>query len=391
MKRKVLCLLVPLLMLSCSPVKNLYYDTGYVFNLYGDTYTLVDNEFNEVNSLKYAFECVISSYCYQKENKTAQKIFKQIKEIAIKNSVMLDSDNLYINKNKELVHNLGYFNKYLELNKPIKLEKETYDLIKIAYELTLISKGKFNLCIKDLSSLWDKYIKTKEQNINEEYILKLKNELPSFETIEDIFIFDDENYEITITHDRLLKISLNALAKGYFLENLKEFFSNESLLIDAGSSSISTYGNSFYKTWNINIRNPNYSSDELDEDTYLSLKKQGDFSLSVSGDYQNYYINNNIRYHHIIDPYTGYPSTLHRSSAIIGDNATFADGLSTILMMQSMEDNINLINEIRDKYHYDYNFILIDEDEKSITYYVDKALKEYVSLKKHEGYKISYF
>lgn len=379
MKRKVLFLALFILLTSCSSDSyKLLHTTGYTFGIQGDKYVpcFLDENNNIVRdeNILTAFQSNISIYTYLKEKnlKNIQNKLDRVKEKAIYLSVCFDSNRLFVDKDNNLVKNLAYLNTFQQGNTFIPLEEETYDLLKLAYEITTYSKGYFNLCIGNLSSLWDEYIKKGEGIPSEDEINELLLEIPTYEEMDNVFTFNDQDKSVCINYKTKLNITFNGLAKGRFLDAIKEDLDGESSLVDAGSSSMEAYGDSIYDSWNINLRNPNYTSDEEDKDGYLKIHKQGKFSLSVSGDYQNYYFYNNKRYHHIINPFTGYPSTLHRSCAVIGTNSTYADALSTVLMMLSIEDSKKLLTNIEQTKNYRFKFITIDEIENKIVYNVEK-------------------
>jgi thiamine biosynthesis lipoprotein len=58
----------------------------------------------------------------------------------------------------------------------------------------------------------------------------------------------------------------------------------------------------------------------------------GDASLSTSGDYESYFVADGVRYHHILDPRTGWPARGLRSATVVSPDATLADALSTALV-----------------------------------------------------------
>lgn len=395
-------------LLSCSNNEyKLYRGIGYSFGFKDDDYypCIYENEeLTETNELIKSFQCEISTIAYIKGNELSEfeKKVSEVKKVAINQSVCFDSQRLYVNKNKELIKNLAYLNyvlnderfktNYAEYDEYgyIKIEKETYELLKIAYEITILSQGYFNFCMGNLISKWDSFIKEQTDLPNNDEINEMLLQIPSYQKIKEIFYFNDSNHSILIDDEESnFTISLNAIAKGRFLDTINDIFVDQKALVDAGSSSISTYSDSIYDNWQIEIRNPNYLDDEKEHDKYLQLKKQGAFSLSVSGDYQNCCIFNNKRYHHIINPFTGFPSELHRSSVIIGNNATYADALSTVFMMLSNEECASLLTKINLEKNYSFNFITIDEQDDKIIYNVQKEIAN-VSLKSQNNVVISY-
>jgi thiamine biosynthesis lipoprotein len=84
-------------------------------------------------------------------------------------------------------------------------------------------------------------------------------------------------------------------------------------------------------------------------------RKEGEFfgkfmmgtgGVSTSGDYQRYFVENGVRYHHIIDPATGYPVHGVVSVTIVSPDATSADALSTLVFVLGREKGMEFIRSL---------------------------------------------
>ena len=98
------------------------------------------------------------------------------------------------------------------------------------------------------------------------------------------------------------------------------------------------------KTYNIGIKNPR------EEGALLGVVKLQNAALSTSGDYERYFTKNGVRYHHIIDPATGYPANNGIVSATVivplshEHAGALSDALSTALIVLG-EEGVALLKE----------------------------------------------
>ena len=112
-------------------------------------------------------------------------------------------------------------------------------------------------------------------------------------------------------------------------------------LISAGGDTRVT-GKRWDRPWHIGIRNPR------DEDNIVSMIPLENSAISTSGDYERYFEEDGVRYHHILDPKTGTSTHEILSSSIIGKSATDTDALSTSVFILGVEKGMQLIESIPD-------------------------------------------
>ncbi len=129
-------------------------------------------------------------------------------------------------------------------------------------------------------------------------------------------------------------LDFGAIAKGYAIDRGIAVLRQHGIsnaIINAGGD-IRLIGSHGQKPWRIGIRHPRNRNDVI-----ASLKLHGDVSIVTSGDYERFFIDNGKRYHHLINPKTGWPANGTQSATIIADSAALADAWSTALFIQGKE------------------------------------------------------
>jgi FAD:protein FMN transferase len=126
-----------------------------------------------------------------------------------------------------------------------------------------------------------------------------------------------------------IRFDLGAIGKGYAVEqlviNLKNLGVQHMLIGAAGDiKAVGQHGN---RPWQIGIRHPRAAG------VIASTALNDGEVISTSGDYERFYEYNGKRYHHIIDPRTGYPANASTSVTVIHTDAVVADAAATALFI----------------------------------------------------------
>ena len=141
-----------------------------------------------------------------------------------------------------------------------------------------------------------------------------------------------------------VRIDLGGIGKGHAVDRgiaVLQARGIEHALVTAGGDS-RIIGDRFGKPWVVGIRHP----DRKDE--VIARIPLEDAAISTSGDYERYFDENGVRYHHIIDPQTGHSASKVRSATIIGPTATRTDGLSKTAFVLGPEKAIEIYNRLDD-------------------------------------------
>ena len=212
-----------------------------------------------------------------------------------------------------------------KLNKSGKLiaGPETYYILKKSHEFWKLSGGAFDITVAPLLDLWG--FTEKQCILPKKEQIKAALKLIGSEKI----YFNDSNNMVEFTVPGM-KVDLGAIAKGYALDcainKLKES-GVKSCLINLGGQ-IYCLGSRFGRPWRIAIRDPRAEGGTTE---ILDLTDKG---VATSGDYEQYFIDNNKRYSHIFNPKTGYPSDSGViGTTIISERNLDADALSTAVFV----------------------------------------------------------
>jgi thiamine biosynthesis lipoprotein len=148
-----------------------------------------------------------------------------------------------------------------------------------------------------------------------------------------------------------VRIDLGGIAKGYAVDRsiaiLKKAGVGSALVSAGGDTRV--IGKRWEQPWNVGIRDPR------NKDGLVSVIPLEDTTISTSGDYERFFEQDGVRYHHILDPTTGQSAHEVRSTSIIGTNATDTDALSTSVFVMGVKAGLALINSLAD-----FEAIIID-------------------------------
>jgi len=224
---------------------------------------------------------------------------------------------------------LARINSLLKTGSSFSLAPSILPLIKQSQILSKQSQGLFNPAIGQLVKLWGFH----QDNLDEIFGPPEDEDIQAL--IKDLPIMDDirfQNLSMFGTNENI-QLDFGGFAKGMAvdatIERLKEF-GIKNAIINAGGD-LRAIGQHGERPWRIGIRNPS------EEGVFASVETSGDESVFTSGDYERFFEIEGVRYHHIIDPRTGYPARKSRSVTIIHNEAATADAAATALFIAGPE------------------------------------------------------
>lgn len=153
----------------------------------------------------------------------------------------------------------------------------------------------------------------------------------------DAVIIDTENSTVYLA-DPAMMLDVGAIAKGWATQRVAEE-APAGVLLNVGGNICATGAKPDGSSWKIGVQNPD------DAAAHLSTCVLTTGSMVTSGDYQRYYTVDGVKYHHIIDPETGYPARYWRSVTILCGDSGLADVLSTALFLLPLEEGKTLLKQ----------------------------------------------
>jgi len=227
---------------------------------------------------------------------------------------------------------------------PVQVDAELFDLIKLSTHYSEITEGAFDITYASVGHLYDypHHIHPTEEQI--------KAALPGVNWRN--MLLDPVHHTVKFEHPGM-RIDLGGIGKGYAVDRgitiLQGMGFKHALVTAGGDSRI--IGDRLGRPWVVGIRNPD------DKNKVVTRIPLVDSAMSTSGDYERFFDENGIRYHHIIDPRTGHSASKVRSATILGPTATQTDGMSKTAFVLGPEKALEIINRMPE---YDAVFVTPD-------------------------------
>jgi len=292
----------------------------------------------QVNYSIFAFGTLIDITLYDVDKTQAETAFEQLQK---------DFDFYQQHWSPWTDGDLARLNSQLEKtsdnpgnNASLSLPDHLLPLIKRSIELSEQSEHFYNPTIGKLINLWQfhkyynptigklinlwQFHKYQDKNIQPpaddqiQRLIKLKPQMSDLS-------LDSQNRLINI--NPAVSLNFGAFAKGYAIElemKILQKLNIQNAVINAGGD-LSVIGRHGDRQWNIGIRHPR-------EDSILaSIEVKHNESIFTSGDYERFYFYQGRRFHHILDPKTGYPTADAQSVTVLHQDAGRADAAATAI------------------------------------------------------------
>ena len=238
---------------------------------------------------------------------------------------------------------LSHINQHAN-EEPVQVDKELFDLIKLSTYYSQITEGAFDITYASVGYLYDypKHIHPTEAQI--------KSALPGVNWRN--MLLDEAHHTVRFEHPGM-RIDLGGIGKGYAVDRgidiLKARGIQHAVVTAGGDTRI--IGDHMGRPWVVAIQHPD------DPTKVVTRIPLSDSAMSTSGDYERFFDEGGVRYHHIIDPHTGHSASKVRSATILAPTATQTDGMSKTAFVLGAEKTLEIINRMPE---YDAVFITPD-------------------------------
>lgn len=301
-----------------------------------------------------------------------QTVYGSDREDAAKeaaNEIAVLEDGISWRKENSDVQNLNLTagGEFLEIN------KNTYQLLTLAKDVSEISEGAFDITIAPLSQLWD--------------FDSDKQKVPSTELIERLLPNVDYTNILLDEGKAVLKksgtaIDLGAIGKGAACDIAIEAYKKHDVdrgIIAVGGS-VGIYGNKpGGEKWHVAIKDPVESDGGS---TLGELALEGGTFISTSGSYEKAFEQDGQLYHHILDPKTGYPAESDFVSVtVVTTSGALSDALSTACFVAGLNKSPLILAGYEGSV---MGAVFVTGDKKV---YVTRGLEESLKVEK-EGYEV---
>lgn len=221
---------------------------------------------------------------------------------------------------------------------PVQVSGATLSLVQDAVHYGRISGGAFDVTIAPLMNIWG--------------FFDQESRLPSGEEIDSALpLVDYRNLHVDVEKSEVallkpgMELDPGGIAKGLIVDKGMEVLQREGIekaIINAGGDIRVLGDKPGGLPWRIGVRNPR---DNGAKESMVVLPLV-DTAVATSGDYERFFVQDGIRYHHIIDPHTGYPAAGLTSVTVTAPDTVTADALSTAVFIMGPEKGMELVESL---------------------------------------------
>jgi thiamine biosynthesis lipoprotein len=222
--------------------------------------------------------------------------------------------------------------------KAVRVSDETLKVIDAAQEMSRRSDGAFDISFAAMRGLW-KFDEDLERRVPPADEIERRRKLIDFRDV----VVDRQARTVRLRRAGM-KIGLGGIAKGYAVDKCADVLRAHGLkdfMVQAGGD-LFVSGQKGAAHWMVGVRDPRGPG------RIIAKMAIQDHAFSTAGDYERGFVLDGKRYHHIIDPKTGYPATASRSVTILAPTAFLADALDDAVFILGPRRGMALVDSYPD-------------------------------------------
>ena len=244
---------------------------------------------------------------------------------------------------------------------PVVVGAETLAVIEKSIWMSGRSEGVFDITFEAMHGVW-KFDQDHDEKIPAAANVERARKLIDYRKIK-----VDSATSSVMLEQAGMRMSLGGIAKGYAVDAAARVLEAERLpsyFVQAGGDLYVKGRKPDGAPWRVGVRDPR-GKDATD---YFAMLEVEDHAFSTAGDYERGFVKNGKRYHHILDPRTGYPATASRSVTIWAKDAFTADAIDDAVFILGAEKGLALVESIED-----CGAVIVDAQNKV---WISRRLKE---------------
>ena len=218
---------------------------------------------------------------------------------------------------------------------PVVVDEEVYALVQRSLHISGLTQGAFDITASVLKSLYD--FKSGKSELPDPIVIAGKLTLTGSQHIE----MPAKNQ--VFLKRKGMRIGFGAIGKGYAADRVRALWQAQGVqsgVINA-SGDLTAWGRQQdNRKWRIGIAHPDNIS------KIILWMPVDNASVATSGDSEQFFVKDGVRYSHNIDPRTGQPTTGIKTVTVISSSAELSDALATAVMVMGKRPGLHLINQL---------------------------------------------
>mgnify|MGYP006286310297 FL=1 len=222
----------------------------------------------------------------------------------------------------------------------VRVSEDTFTVLERARYYSRITDGAFDVTIWPLVRLWG--IGSERAAVPDEERLADVQAAVDYTRLE----LDADTRSVFLP-EAGMGVDVGAIAKGYAADEAERILREDGVehaLLDFGGNILVIGNKTDGSPWRIGVQRP-----DAERTRYIGIISVVDRPVVTSGPYERFFVEEGVRYHHILDPSTGFPARNGlQQVTIVARNSMDADALSTSIYVLGLDAGRELVESLND-------------------------------------------